>query len=108
MQYYRSQKPIDISGATWQGIKVDVSNPNTLVTFGFQSEGWAEQLWASQIFVQDSHTGIVQLVNGSLTNTRVWIWCAVESPKALTADELRGQVKIEAVEQGEMEQLAHH
>lgn len=70
-----------------------------VASIGFQSEDYAQELFANQMFVMNSTTAFIQVHNSSLTDTTWWAWLVVDVPDDADLNEIRSQLQVEVQEQ---------
>lgn len=74
-----------------------------VASIGFQSEDYAQELFANQMFVMNSTTAFIQVHNSSLTDTTWWAWLVVDVSEDADVDEIRSQLKVELQEKAVQE-----
>ncbi|MET9692805.1 hypothetical protein ABZY81_30835 [Streptomyces sp. NPDC006514] len=81
-----------------------VTSPQGAVaSIGFQSQGYAQELFVNQMFVMNSTTAFIQVHNSSLTDTTWWAWLVVDVSEDADLTEIRSQLQVQVQEEAVQE-----
>ncbi|WP_406737994.1 hypothetical protein OG365_14995 [Streptomyces sp. NBC_00853] len=74
-----------------------------VASIGFQSQDYAQELFANQMFVRNATTAFIQVHNSSLTDTTWWAWLVIDAAEGADLSEIRSQLQVQVQEEAVQE-----